>query len=88
MPDYSVADAEQLAAKLRADVTARLSAVCAEWPPEMFEAVVAGIVAVTLKYDIKSDTMKYDRRTIDRLVQDMKELADRAARSREHGSRP
>jgi hypothetical protein len=75
-------DAEAQAAELRADVTKRLKAVCSDWPADVFDAMVAGVVAVTLKYDVGSQSHQYDRRSLDRLVGEMKDLADRAARAR------
>jgi hypothetical protein len=82
-PVTATDDPAVLAARLRADVTERLAPVCADWPTETLEAVVAGIVAVTLKYDVKTSGLQYDCRTVDRLISEMKGLADRAARARE-----
>ena len=69
---------------LRAEVEARLRPVCPDWPESLFQEVVSQIVEITLKYDgsgQKSELI-YDPRIAEKLVANLKDLADRNAEIR------
>jgi hypothetical protein len=68
--------------ELRSQIAARLEPVCREWPTEMFEEMVRGLAALTLKYEHHGDAPSYDRRTTDRLLDDMKTLIERSVELR------
>ena len=68
--------------ELRSEIAARLTAVCRDWPAEMFEEMVRGLAALTLKYEHAAAPGAYDRRTTDRLIEEMKALATRNAEVR------
>ncbi|MEX2154711.1 MAG: hypothetical protein WD825_15320 [Gemmatimonadaceae bacterium] len=67
---------------LRAEIAARLRPVCAEWPAEVFDDMVARLAEITNRYDGSSTSISYDGRITDQLVAEMKELADRSAAAR------
>ena len=69
--------------ELRAHFAARLKGVCDQWPPEMFAEMVRELAAITLKYDASSSPSMYDRRSTERLLSDMRDLADRSAALRD-----
>lgn len=60
----------------------RLSPACREWPAELFESMVEGLADITLKYE-RAATSIYDRRTTDRLVEDLKDALDRSEEARD-----
>jgi hypothetical protein len=68
--------------ELQSQIAARLEPVCKEWPTEMFEEMVRGLAALTVKYERHSDAPTYDRRTTDRLLDDMKTLIERSVELR------
>jgi hypothetical protein len=73
-------------AELKARVTARLQPVCAGWPEERFRALVESVALITLKYELIGAAPpgeKYDRRTTERLIADLKKIARRSAEVRE-----
>lgn len=72
---------------LRAEIAARLRPVCVEWPPEIFDDMVARLAEITARYDGSSTSMSYDGRITDQLVSEMKELADRSAVTRAQSPR-
>jgi hypothetical protein len=66
-----------------ADLTSRLRSVCAHWPPEAFEEMVARLADITLKYDGIASSGMYDRRTTDRLVADLRAALGRSEAARD-----
>jgi hypothetical protein len=72
----------QLAA-LRAEIAQRLKPVCEQWPRELFDGMVDGLAKITLKYDHADPTAVVDRRTADRIIDDMKHALERSAQTRE-----
>lgn len=67
--------------ELRAEITARLKPVCVDWPEETFDAMVAHIASVTLKYeDLDAGIPRYDRRATERLVRELKALMEKQPR--------
>lgn len=79
-----VPDRRQLAA-LRAEIAQRLRPVCEQWPPDLFEGMVDGLAKITLKYDHANPTAVVDRRTADRMIDDMKHSLERSVKNRESG---
>jgi hypothetical protein len=82
-----VNDEELQLRALRAEIAARLRPVCVEWPPEIFDDMVARLAEITARYDGGSTSSSYDGRITDQLVAEMKELADRSAATRSQGPR-
>lgn len=74
--------------ELRAHFAARLKGVCDQWPREMFSEMVSRLAEVTLKYDASSSPSMYDRRATERLLSDMRNLADRSAAVRDSQDAP
>jgi hypothetical protein len=70
---------------LIATLNARLKGVCAEWPEEEFHELVGRIADITLKYEARIDSV-YDRRTADRLVEELNDVVDRSRSARERSS--
>ncbi len=58
--------------EIRAAIIARLQPICAHWPPEMFDAMVERLTAVTLKYERLGSAGAYDRRGTERFINDLK----------------
>lgn len=82
-------DLEARRAALIQSLRTRLAAVCAGWPPELFTSMVEGLADITVRYDTRTSTTLYDRRSTDRLVADMKEAIERnvaARQDRESGA--
>ena len=67
---------------LIATLTARLKGVCAEWPEGEFQEMVQRIADITIKYEARIDSV-YDRRTADRLVEELNDVVDRSRIARE-----
>lgn len=61
----------------------RLGPACREWPAELFDSMVEGLADITLKYERSSATSFYDRRTTDRLVEDLRDALDRSEEARD-----
>lgn len=57
-------------AAMVADLTRRLRPVCENWPDAVFTEMVERLADITVKYDIAGPT--YDRRTTERLMDDLK----------------
>jgi hypothetical protein len=60
------------------DIRRRLEPLCADWPPDLFESMVARLADITLKYRGISSSEAYDRRSTDRLVRDLKDALERS----------
>lgn len=67
---------------LIATLNARLKGVCAGWPEGEFRELVERIADITIKYEARIDSV-YDRRTADRLVEELNEVVDRSRIARE-----
>ena len=65
----AVTDAITRAAMV-ADLTRRLRPVCENWPDAVFTEMVERLADITARYDIAGPT--YDRRTTERLMDDLK----------------
>ena len=57
-------------AAMVADLTRRLRPVCENWPDAVFTEMVERLADITVRYDIAGPT--YDRRTTERLMDDLK----------------
>lgn len=64
--------------EIRASILARLQPICADWPREMFEAMVERLAAVTLKYERLGGASPYDRRGTERFITDLKAALERS----------
>jgi hypothetical protein len=78
---------------LKSDISARLKSVCADWPEDEFEAMIDRLAQITLKYVHDGSVGSYDRRSTDRLVEELKAALERneAARAelvKKHPRRP
>jgi len=56
----------------------RLAPVCADWPPDLFDAMVHRLTEITLKYQGISASDVYDRRSTDRLIDDLRAALERS----------
>jgi|GraSoiStandDraft_4_1057263.scaffolds.fasta_scaffold05427_8 hypothetical protein len=56
----------------------RLAPVCTDWPADLFESVVNRLADITMKYQGLSSSNVYDRRSTDRLIDDLREALDRS----------
>ena len=65
-------DRETRRAAIIHDLSTRLRPVCADWPAELFHSMIEGLADVTMKYEGSASPSSYDRRTTDRLVEDLK----------------
>lgn len=65
-----------------ADLASRLRTVCAQWPDELFNDMVEQLADITLRYDRPAPSGTYDRRTSDRLVDDLKDALQRSESAR------
>lgn len=70
---------------LIAELTARLRSTCADWPDDVFTAMVERLADITMRYD-GHRTGIYDRRATDRLIDDLKAALVRNRSRREGGS--
>jgi hypothetical protein len=64
---------------LKDEITHRLLPVCGDWPDQLFQQLVHSITEITLKYDDQSERIVYDTTRSDRLIADMRNLADKSA---------
>ena len=67
-----------------ADLTKRLRAVCVDWSEQEFSEMIEHLTDITWKYQTRLSVETYDRRSTDRLVEDLKSALEesRAKRSR------
>jgi hypothetical protein len=69
--------------KLRDQIVARLAPLCEAWPRELFDEMVRNLTEITLKYDTTTSLpQQYDRRTTERLVDELREAAERSIQHR------
>ena len=74
-------DRRQLDA-LREEIAKRLKPVCDQWPAQLFDGMVDGQAKITLKYDHADPSSVVDRRTTDRLIDEMKDALDRSEKTK------
>ena len=55
-----------------ADLNRRLRPLCADWPEEEFHAMIEQFADITLKYQGRLGFDAYDRRSSERLVEEMR----------------
>jgi len=72
---------------IRESIAERLRPICAEWPAEVFDDMVARLALLTVKYDVGSGGA-YDRRSTDRLVAELRELMSRSQELRNRLATP
>lgn len=65
------------------ELTTRLRPTCADWPDELFIAMVERLADITIKYSGHASVSTYDRRSSDRLIQDLKDALARSEATRE-----
>lgn len=76
------ADFDTRRAALVQELSKRLRPVCADWPDDLFNSMVDGLAAVTMKYEGTASPSTYDRRTTDRLVADLRDALGRSEETR------
>ena len=81
MSDLPMSDEEVRRRAFKAQIRERLEHVCAEWPPDLFETLVERVADISLKYDSRG-MPSYDRRTTERMIADLKDLAEKSAELR------
>ena len=59
-------------AQIIADLNRRLRPLCADWPQDEFDAMVDQFADITLKYQGLLGIQGYDRRSSERLLEEMK----------------
>lgn len=65
------------------ELTARLRPTCADWPDELFTAMVERLADITIKYSGQASVSTYDRRSSDRLIKDLKDALARSEATRD-----
>lgn len=83
----SGARSETRRAELIRELRERLAPACRDWPAELFASMVEGLADITLKYERSSATSVYDRRTTDRLVEDLRDALSRSEQARDREPR-
>ena len=73
---------------LKGQLRARLRGVCAHWPDEQFEALIDQVANITYKYDRAMPAGSYDRRSTDRLIEDLKDALARSESTGQRNSEP
>lgn len=81
MSDYT----EERLRALRREIAARLRQVCTDWPRDLFDSMVDRLASVTMKYEHGSPLLTYDRRSTDRLLEDLKAALARSEQN--HGKK-
>jgi hypothetical protein len=69
-------------AALTAAMAARLRPLCADWPEDLFMAMIDRLTDITLKYEGRSGST-YDRRSTDVLVSELKAALERSESARD-----
>jgi hypothetical protein len=64
-------------------MAARLRPLCADWPEDAFNEMVRSLAEITVKYEGVATGGVYDRRTTDRLVEEMRATLLRSVAVRE-----
>ncbi|MGH7638010.1 MAG: hypothetical protein ACREOK_10205 [Gemmatimonadaceae bacterium] len=65
------------------ELTIRLRPTCADWPDELFTAMVERLADITIKYSGHASISTYDRRSSDRLIADLKDALARSEATRD-----
>lgn len=65
------------------ELTSRLRPTCADWPDELFTAMVKRLAEITIKYSGLASVSTYDRRSSDRLIKDLKDALARSEATRD-----
>jgi len=76
-----VTTAEQRDALAR-DIRHRLATLCADWPVEDFDAMVERLTTITLKYQGRTAGDTYDRRSTDRIIDELRDVLERSMKRR------
>ena len=63
----------------------RLGPLCADWPGDLFDSMVTQLADITLKYQGIASPSVYDRRTSDRLIDDLRAALERSKELRGDG---
>jgi hypothetical protein len=63
-------------------LTQRLRPLCADWPDDLFTPMIERIAEISLKYDRRGAGV-YDRRSSERLLNDLKDALERSMSKRE-----
>ena len=66
-----------------ADLTRRLRPVCADWSEEEFNAMIEHLADITWKYQTRLSVETYDRRSTDRLLEELKSALQESRAKRE-----
>ena len=66
------------------ELTLRLGPVCPQWPEELFNAMVERLADITLRYEPHASASMYDRRSTDRMVDELRTALERSKDVREH----
>lgn len=77
------ADAATRRAALVHELTVRLRPTCVDWPENLFTEMVERLADITMKYSGHASVSTYDRRSSDRLVEDLKAAIARNEAARE-----
>jgi hypothetical protein len=72
-------------ARLIEELRSRLRPACNGWPEELFTAMIENLADITLRYDVRTSVTTYDRRSTDRLIEDLKSAVERNRVSRDRG---
>lgn len=54
------------------ELAIRLRPACADWPEELFSSMVENLADITLKYEGRTSVSGYDRRSTERLIEDLR----------------
>ena len=65
------------------ELSSRLRPTCADWPDELFTAMVERLADITIKYSGQASVSMYDRRSSDRLIKDLKDALARSEATRD-----
>lgn len=76
-------DPEERLRRKKAELRERLGPTCAQWPPQLFDEMLDELAKVTLKFDGIASVSIYDRRSTDRLVDELKSALDKSSARRE-----
>ena len=68
-------------------MTARLRPLCADWPEDLFNAMIDRLTDITLRYEGR-DTAMYDRRSTDLLVSELKAVLEKSETARKADDGP
>ena len=78
-----MADPETRLRLKKAELRERLGATCAHWPTQLFDEMLDELARITLKFDGTASVSIYDRRSTDRVLDDLKSALDKSGARRE-----